>query len=194
MSGGALLLAAGVSRRFGSDKRLHPTDDGTPLLLASLGRYAQAFGAVLVVLRGDDTAAADLVAGYQGPGSVEGSIEIVHCPDAHLGMGHSLACGARQIPASWSHVFIALADMAWVRPATLSMLREAAAGAAPDAIVQPRFRGRPGHPVGFGSHHFPSLATLRGDEGARRLVHDAGVTRIDVDDPGVLQDLDRPPH
>lgn len=190
MTGGALLLAAGASRRFGSDKRLHPTHDGTPLLLASLNRYAAAFGAVIVVLRDDDAAAADLVAGYQGPAS----IRVVHCPDARLGMGHSLACGARQIPADWAYVFVALADMAWVRAATLSLLREAAAGAARDAIVQPAFHGRPGHPVGFGAQHFSALTRLHGDEGARRLVRDASVTRIDVDDPGVTEDLDRPPQ
>jgi len=190
MTGGALLLAAGASRRFGSDKRLYTTDDGQPLLLASLSRYARAFGSVIVVLQGDDAAAAALVAGYPDLGRVQ----VVHCPDARLGMGHSLACGARQIPASWTHVFIALADMAWVRPATLAMLRDAMTGAAADAIIQPQYRGQSGHPVGFGAHHMAALANLHGDEGARRLLRGASVTRIAVDDPGVLQDLDRPPR
>ncbi|MDZ7670799.1 MAG: nucleotidyltransferase family protein [Gammaproteobacteria bacterium] len=190
MTGGVLLLAAGAARRFGSDKRLYAIDDGRPLLLASLDRYARAFGSVIVVLRSGDAAAAGVVAGYAGPGRVR----VVHCPDAHLGMGHSLACGARQIPGHWAHVFIALADMAWVRPATLTLLRDAMAGAAADAVVQPQYQGQPGHPVGFGARHIPSLTTLQGDEGARGLIHDIGVTRIEVDDPGVLQDLDRPPQ
>lgn len=191
MSGGAVLLAAGAARRFGSDKRLFPLTADKPMLLASIECYAEVFHTLLVVLRQTDRDAAALVAGYQGPGNVQ----IVYCADAHLGMGHSLACGAAHVPVRWSYVFIALADMPWVRGTTLVRLRDAAAQAPRDAIVTPVFRGRPGHPVGFGTDHIPALTRLTGDQGARSIMDAAGsaLIRIDVDDAGVLEDLDKPP-
>lgn len=191
MAGGAVLLAAGFGRRFGSDKRRHVLADGTPLLLASLRLYRAALHDVLVVLRPEDDELADAVTHEAAAGA--GSTRVVRCPDAHRGMGHSLACGARAA-AGWDYLFVALADMAWIRPETLLRLRETLAAAPPDAVLQPVHRGRPGHPVGFGAVHFPRLAALTGDEGARSVVRAAGTAliRLEVDDEGVLEDLDVP--
>lgn len=189
MSGGAILLAAGLSRRFGSDKRRHTLADGTILLIASLRLYGAAFERLVVVLRPEDTDLAAEVHHHAPSG-----VQVVPCPDARQGMGHSLACGARAA-AGWTYAFVALADMAWVQPATLAQLRQRLEQAGADAVVQPACGGIPGHPVGFGAAHLPELARLTGDEGARALVRRAGSARlvIDVDDPGVLEDLDQPP-
>jgi molybdenum cofactor cytidylyltransferase len=189
VTGGAILLAAGASRRFGSDKRRHVLADGTPLMISSLRLYAAAYTELIVVLRPEDTALAEAVLA-EAPA---GKARIAFCPDAHLGMGYSLACGAREA-AGWSYLFVALADMAWVRPATLARLVAAMEGAGRDALVQPVHRGTPGHPVGFGSALFARLERLTGDEGARAVVRGAGakVLRLEVDDPGVLRDLDAP--
>ncbi|HEX7036912.1 MAG TPA: nucleotidyltransferase family protein [Pseudomonadales bacterium] len=191
MAGGAVLLAAGFGRRFGSDKRRHVLPDGTPLLLASLRLYRAAFDDVLVVLRPEDDDLAEAVTKDAAAGP--GSVRIVRCRDAHRGMGHSLACGARAA-AGWEYLFVALADMAWIRPDTLGRLRETMAAAPAEAVLQPVHHGRPGHPVGFGAAHFPRLTALTGDEGARSVVRAAGPALIllEVDDPGVLEDLDVP--
>lgn len=86
---------------------------------------------------------------------------------------------------------VALADMPWVRPATIDAV--AAALAAGADIVAPRYAGQRGHPVGFSRRHGIALAALRGDEGARAVVarHAATVQSIAIDDPGVLRDVDR---
>jgi molybdenum cofactor cytidylyltransferase len=181
---GAVLLAAGFSRRFGSDKRRHPLPNGESLLDASVALYAAAFERLVVVLRPED----DLLA------AVPAAVRVVRCADAHLGMGHSLACGARAAEG-WSQVFVALADMPWVRAETLRALQATLAEAPADAIVQPVYQGKPGHPVGFGATHLPALTRMSGDAGARELLATAGdrLVRVPVDDPGVLQDLDTPP-
>jgi molybdenum cofactor cytidylyltransferase len=89
--------------------------------------------------------------------------------------------------------------MPFVGPDTLIRLREnmeqLLARGGHRVILQPWHDDRPGHPVGFGDAHFGVLATLTGDEGARRVLRDAAadVVRLEVDDPGVLQDLDEPP-
>jgi molybdenum cofactor cytidylyltransferase len=189
VTGGAVLLAAGFSRRFGSDKRRHRLEDGTALLAASARLYGAAFDRLIVVLRADDDDAAQQVLASCA------NARIVHCADAHLGMGHSLACGARYAQ-DWAYLFVALADMPWVRPATLRQLRSLRESAAPDMIVQPVHHGEPGHPVGFGAAHLAELTRLTGDAGARSLLRGANTKRqvMETQDPGVLADLDTPPN
>lgn len=177
-----ILLAAGGSSRFGSDKLLYPLADATPLGVAAARRLRPACDRVLAVVRPGSDRLADLLA-------AEG-FESVVCPDAARGMGHSLAAGIRAAPyaAGW---LIALADMPYIAPAT--HVRVAEALRAGGSIVVPEYQGRRGHPVGFGAAWGTQLALLSGDEGARGIlgrVPDA-IVRCTVDDPGVLRDVDR---
>ena len=90
-SGGALLLAAGFSRRFGSDKRRQQLPDGRTLLEATVMRYSEVFRDICVVLRTEDEVLARTVRGLPG------NPEIAIAEDAELGMGHSLAAGMRTV-------------------------------------------------------------------------------------------------
>jgi len=195
-AGGVILLAAGRSRRFGSDKRAHRLPDGRSLLTHSLERYGAAFDRCILVIRSDD---ASPVLAEQPREEFSAEFTIVRAELADLGMGHSLAAGARAAAAAgWRYVFVALADMPWVECATLAGLRNAMERAVcagnTAAIVQPLFAGAPGHPVGFAAGHIAALGTLSGDAGARSVVQRdaARVLHIETDDPGVLQDLDTP--
>lgn len=188
-SGAVVLLAAGRSRRYGADKRQHRLPDGRTLLDHSLALYAGAFDRCFLVLRPDDPEPTP-------PADLAGSIEVVHATDADLGMGHSLAAGAAAVDSS-TYLFVALADMPWVAPATLHVLRaalEQALEGSPDVIVQPVHAGRPGHPVGFAGRCRDALTTLAGDVGARAVLERFPelLIKVAVDDPGVLRDLDRP--
>ena len=177
----AILLAAGAGRRFGADKRLYPLAGGTPMALASARNLVEALpGALAVVGVADDTLA-DLL-GVAG-------LTVTRCPDAARGMGASLAWGVAQRPEAdgW---LIALADMPFIRPATI--LRVAEAIRTPDAIAAPVFHGRRGHPVAFGSLYGEALLRLDGDRGGRDVLerHAGKLFPVSGDDPGVLRDID----
>ena len=103
-----------------------------------------------------------------------------------LGMGYSIAAGVAICPdsAGW---LVLPADMPLVLPTTL---RAVAGGLAEHAVVYAQYRGRRGHPVGFSSELYSELVALSGDEGARRLVPRYPAFAVDVDDPGVLIDVD----
>jgi len=192
---GAILLGAGFSRRFGSDKRQHrvtlPDGSAAPMLAATAAIYVEAFDETVVVLRAEDDALRTALGHLP-------HLRTVVAARATLGMGHSLAAGIRAA-AGWDYAFVGLGDMPFVSLATLTLLR----GAMEDGlgrgnrglIVMPVHAGRPGHPVGFAATYFPALATLTGDAGAREVVTGAAgeVLRLEVSDAGVLQDLDEPP-
>jgi len=178
-----ILLAAGRSTRFGSNKLLHPLADGTPLALAAARSLAAALPGALAVVNGDSAELARLLE--------TAGLAVSVCPHAHEGMGASLAWGVAQTRTAdgW---LIALADMPFIAPSTLRAV--AAAVKAPLAIAAPLCGGRRGHPVAFGRDHGPALRRLRGDTGARVLLqaHRDSLLLLPCDDPGVLQDIDLP--
>jgi len=178
-----ILLAAGAARRFGGAKLSAALDDGTPVGVAACRAMHAALGRVVAVVRpGDD----DLASALAAAGAT-----IVHCARAEDGMGASLACGVAATADAEGWV-VALADMPWIAPATIRSVADAIAAGA--SIAAPVHRGERGHPVGFSPAHRDALMTLSGDEGARAIVAAAGVelVRVDVDDPGVLRDVDTP--
>ncbi|MNY74038.1 MobA-like NTP transferase domain protein [compost metagenome] len=59
-------------------------------------------------------------------------------------------------------------------------------------IAAPMYRGRRGNPVGFSRHYLPQLLALEGDQGARGILKHSAVTELEVDDSGILQDIDTP--
>src|SRR6266581_8144523 len=115
----------------------------------------------------------------------------VVCKNAGEGMGTSLAAGVRA--AADAHGWlVALADMPFLRPQTIRVIAQALSDGA--AIAAPAYRGERGHPVGFARRFFDELSALHGDHGARELLaqHPDWVTLYEVDDPGVLRDIDKP--
>ncbi len=177
-----LLLAAGAGRRFGGGKLVASLPD-RPIAVAraAYDALATVFRDVVVVVRPDDAATAALFA--------DTGAQIVVCAEAPLGMGHTLAAGvgARPDAAGW---VVALGDMPQVAVSTLARIGDALAAGA--SIVVPRHAGVRGHPVGFAHLHGDVLRRLTGDAGARELLQReaASITWIDVDDPGVLADVD----
>jgi len=177
-----ILLAAGAGTRFGGGKLLAKLGDGTAVGRRACANLQAAVDDVIAVVRPDDD---ELALELAAAGA-----RVTFCPDAHAGMGASLAHGARAA-AGADAVIIALADMPWIEPATLQAVADALRRAEP--LVVPRHRGRRGHPVGFGRVHLPALTSLGNDEGAREVIASApAIHWIDVDDPGVLRDVDTP--
>lgn len=181
-----ILLAAGRGSRFDPagtrNKLLQVLPGGSPVAAASAQALLAAVSRVVAVVRLEDEATACLLRAL--------GCEVVLCTDAGSGMAASLVCGLRQAQAApgW---LIALADMPYVRPATMAALAAAVAD-RDDAIAAPLHAGRRGNPVAFGRAHLPALLALQGDQGARSILKNNPVKEMAVDDPGVLQDIDTP--
>ena len=187
------MLAAGSSRRFGSDKLLHPvTLRGVTLPLAahSLLPWLETFAHITVVVRpGAESFCSALESALGANKSAR--IRWIACADAAQGMAASLVCGVRanRDAAGW---LIGLADMPSVPMAAIARARDALSTGA--ALAAPSRDGRRGHPVGFASHYRDELLALHGDNGARRLLERdiSHVMDIRIDDAGIFADIDVP--
>ena len=189
----AVVLAAGASRRFGSDKLLHSlTLRGVTLPLAahSLLPWLETFGQITVVVRPGAEIFCNAIETALGEIDPD-SIRWIECADAAQGMAASLVCGVRanSDATGW---LIGLADMPAVPVSAIAAVRNALLGGA--ALAAPSRAGRRGHPVGFASHYYGQLLDLQGDNGARRLLERdiSHVTDIRIDDAGIFADIDAP--
>lgn len=194
-----LVLAAGRSRRFRSDKRLHALGDGQPIAIRTLRQWAAAltdngFAKLYVVTRGAPALDPDYVDPLAPRIAAEAlDLTVIPAADSELGMGHSLAAAMTQIPSG--PIVVGLADMPYVQPATLKQIVQRLRSAETSAIVRPSYNSQPGNPIGFGAAWHGDLANSTGDAGARRLVKQASqngsLIDLPVHDRGILQDIDQ---
>ena len=186
-----ILLAAGFSRRFGpSNKLLQTLPDGRQIGLAAAENLIQAVPLTIAVLRPDNKELAELL---QNAG-----LEIVFCHAQEMADSLSTAIrySANFVDNSSNKTsagyVIALADMPYINPLTISKVaQEISAGAA---IAVPTYQGQRGHPVGFSVRFRNELEQLSGDEGARSILkrHADEIKLLACDDAGILADIDTP--
>ena len=177
-----ILLAAGAGKRFGGGKLKQVLPNGLAICVASARNLAAAVDHVVAVVRPGDTVIYDLLA-------AEPNIKIVVCERAEDGMGHSLAAAVAASPIDTDWI-VALGDMPLIKPETIRAVAESVENGA--AFAMPNYKRQRGHPVGIHSRFRADLIALEGDAGARAIIaaNNSAVTFVEVDDSGVLVDVD----
>jgi len=180
----AVVLAAGQGTRMrGVCKAL--LDAGGRTFLGCVVAAARAAGARPLVVAGgrfqpEVTAAARKL-----------GVEVAVNPDPGRGMSSSIAVGVAAARPTDAGALVWPVDHPAVRPDTVGSVL---ASASPDNAVVPLHAGQGGHPVWFGRVFFAALRDpgLGDRGGARALLADPRVIRVNVDDPGVRYDIDTP--
>jgi len=171
-----VVLAAGRSQRFGSDKLLHPLPHGDTLLARAV-RACGAFARVVVCspqleahVRSLDTTAI-----------VNGSPE--------RGMAYSLRLANAQIDPQHD-LAVLPADLPLIAAEHVVRMVESLRGA--DVAHPVRSDGTPGHPVIFSSRMRRWIEELADNEPAARLRERAGIARrsIAIEEPWPYRDVD----
>lgn len=177
-----ILLAAGKSSRFGSNKCLALLPDQTAMGIRSARNLASQVDEMIVVIP-QDNAALDALFSNEGCG-------VIVCHTADLGMSESLKVGVGYFDSEVTAFIIALADMPLIKSETYrSVVDELMRN---EGIVSPQHYGKRGHPVGFNAKYKNELLALQGDQGAKVLLQKyvKDITLLNVDDPGIHQDFD----
>lgn len=189
---GAVILAAGSSRRAGPINKLLHVIDGEPMIRAVVRKTLAAGASPCVVVLGHE-------AERVREALAELPVAFVLNPEHAEGMGPSIARGVEaiaQTPVDAS--FVVLGDMPHVRVEDLERLIATHRASTQHLIVAPEAgsgdQRRLGNPVLWPRRYFHELTRLRGDRGAKAILLGApgAVLRVAIEDPGVLIDVDVP--
>lgn len=184
----AVLLAAGVSRRFGGDNKLLEEIDGSPLVRRVAKRLLGCRAAGVIVVTGFEAdRIAEALCGLD--------LRFADNLDHGAGLSSSLARGVAAIPEAAAGAMIVLADMPDITPVFANRLLDVFAQAGGTKIVYPASgRRAQGNPVIWPARYFAELQNLSGDAGAKQLIarHEGQTLRVPARSDAPLRDIDTP--
>ena len=184
---GAIVLAAGQSRRMGDSNKLLADVFGKPMLVHVLDAVADSAISHCVVVTGHQAQAVRRLLAQR-------DVEAVHNARYEQGLSTSLVCGLNAIADKCDAVMVCLGDMPRIRARELDRLIAAFDPGEGRAICVPTFGGKRGNPVLWDIRYSDELRALQGDVGARHLIgqHHESVCEVEMDADAVLNDIDSP--
>lgn len=181
---GAVILAAGASRRMGRPKALLLLGEET--FLGRIVRLVREVEAVPVVVVADPHGATIQRAHEH--------LDVRWARNAapEQGMFSSIQAGVARLPAGAEGALIWPVDVPLVRlDSVQALLRERC-----DRLLLPSCQGRSGHPIWLPAHLFPEVLAMAPEAAmglrALRQRHPQEVIWVPVDDAAVLRDVDTP--
>lgn len=157
----AIVLAAGASSRFGSQKLLVPFR-GSPLIRHTVENVlASRVTETVVVLGRDGDQVRDALADLP--------VRFVTNVDFRSGLSTSLRAGIKAIAPSAAAAIVVLGDQPGVTADIINRLIEEGVRSGRQIVV-PEYAGTRGNPVLFDATLFGELQTIEGDQGARAVI------------------------
>src|SRR5271156_7066844 len=184
----AVILAAGASTRMGRAKQLLPLG-GTTVLARTIDNVRSAGLVDIVLVLG---ASAEAIR-KQLPQSLLEGVNIVINQAYAQGMASSLREGLSALDPQIDAALIILGDQPFLRPQTLHQIIQRYRGSRAKIVV-PTYRGERGNPVLLDRSVFSEALVLEGDVGCRAIFvnHLEDMSKVEVEDVGVLLDVDDP--
>jgi len=181
----AIVLAAGESRRMGTQKLLLPIEGATVVECVVNKAWQSGVSGVLAVLGADRSKVRRALRPL--------SVSFVVNKEFRRGMLSSIQAAFRVLPEDLQAAVVMLGDQPAI-PASIirDLIQEYQAN--PKGIVVPVHGGRRGHPILIDGKFRPEILQLDPLVGLRQLLwsHPEAVREVAVDSPAILKDLDHP--
>ncbi len=178
-----IIPAGGLSRRHPPNKLLLEVDTHLPAIARTVSRFLASDWGINVVLGHESRKVA---APLQRFGN---RVQLLENHDYAEGLAAAVRLGVARAPEVEYFAFHP-GDKPFLHESTWQRLEEILWSVRPPILV-PRYQNQPGHPVFIASTYREKLLALKGDIGGRQLWHHApAVHFVDMDDPGVVLDLD----
>jgi molybdenum cofactor cytidylyltransferase len=185
---GAVLLAAGASRRFGAESKLVADFRGEPLLRRVARTLCDSGLADIVVVTGHELQlCCDAIQGLP--------VRCAHNENWQRGMSTSIAAGIAALDPDLDGAFIVPGDMPLLGSDIIKRMHAQFTAAGAGTIVYPATpEGEQRNPVLWPRRFFAGLSALMGDAGAKSLLqkHAREAVAVSVEDASAFLDVDTP--
>jgi len=184
---GAVVLAAGASKRMGEPKLLLPWLNKRTIIEHTVEQ--------LIKLRIDPIV---VVIGHYSD-DIKGALqrwEVQFTQNRAFKtaeLGGSLRAGLNALPMNASAALVVLGDQPNIPPKVIQQILMAYAEQQRD-IILPQFDGKTGYPVLIARRHWPELLAMKDDSGFEKWLttHTADALRVPVDTDSIFRSVDTP--
>ena len=182
-----IILAAGMSKRFGKTKQLHKLGGSTILSRVIDASIRSDLDAVFLVLGHESEA----VRTSLGDRLMDPRLSIIENPDYAMGMSTSLQAGLRAAMERFLSIMVLMGDQPLLNPGAINHILRAFKSSDRD-ICAPVYKGKMMPPICIGSRFYEEILKIRGDMGAREVLKNnpEAVLPVDMEGDGGFIDID----
>jgi len=182
----AIILAAGDSKRFGSENKLLVEINGGAILKRVVQAVTGSSVDKTIVVTGEDhELIQSLLSGYD--------VEFVQNKNWLNGMGASLAVGVGAVKGDvYEGILVCLGDLPQLKRESINKIIDAFVENRGEKIIIPEHKGRRGHPVLFPINLHSELSQLKGKAGAKVIIQQTKPLVIQSASSGIYRDVDLP--
>ena len=184
-----LVLAAGLSRRMGTNKLLLPFKERTVLAQIIAVLQASALDDIIIVIGHERD---KIEAAARRHITQRGGLRFVHNPNYASGdMLSSIQAGLAAMQDDCSAALIVLGDQPQIER---RVVEQVIAAHEPDTVIIPSFNRHGGHPILIDRACWPDILALPFGASLRDVwrAHPGWLRYIDVDTETILRDMDTP--
>ncbi|MCR1899284.1 molybdenum cofactor cytidylyltransferase [Irregularibacter muris] len=158
---GGVILASGMSERFGQNKLLMPLGHQS-IVENVIDQAIESKLKGVYLVYGHHEREFEEIARKKG-------ISLIYNPDYALGQSKSVKKAVENIEGDVQGLMFLLGDQPFIGKKTINLLIDTFSH-YPQDIVLPTFNGNRGNPVIFSQSFFEEMKTLQGDKGAREII------------------------
>lgn len=179
----AIILAAGSSRRMGTQKLLLPFGDSTIIQTVIEHVLDSRIRNVMVVTGANNNEIMEIIGNLP--------VSFCHNDNYDQGMLSSVICGFKALPADANAALVYLGDQPGIPPDITNAILDAYDDSI-HGIVIPVNKHRRGHPLLVDLKYRKEIEKLDLEKGLRSLMHHfpEDVLEVEVEDAGILVDID----
>lgn len=179
-----VVLAAGMSVRFGGLKQIATVKSGKSLLQVALDTANNSEADYVLLVVGSHSS--EILGKVQ-----TGRAQLVLNKNFREGLSSSIKCGIANLPGDCDASIFMVADQPFLRSEHLNRMIQNFKEGKGVQIVALSHRNQPRNPVLVAKALFPSMSELKGDTGAKDLVRiSSGVRLVEIDDAKTFLDVD----
>ena len=185
-----IILAAGISKRFGTSKQLIKLSKGYMIEYVIRACLASELNKIYVIL-GHHHKEILKALSENNKSFPTNQLEFLINPQYRRGLSSSIRAGLTSIKNTFGSVMFLLADQPLVDSALINLMLKQYYRSDKNLCV-PTYMGKRGNPTIFSSEYFSHLKSVKGDSGGKDIImaHPEDILMIETDSPACVYDID----